>query len=469
MQTRSFTPFPPRSLATASPDHWADATFGTADLGDARRTRRLVHTAAALARQPTATLPQQLSSPAALKGAYRLLDTDAVDEAAVLAPHLAQTRAAAGDRSVVLLVQDTTTLAFPTHPATTGLGPISAGSGHGFHLQTVLAMQPSPRQVLGVLAAEPWLRQPAPEGAESCSQRRGRRRESDIWPRMVHTVGSPPDQTRWVHVADRGADMFGLFTACQETRTDLLVRAAQNRIVTDADGQDQLLFDVVADAPAPGRRPLRLPARHGHPARETELAIRWAAVTIQVPIHWHEPAEPVPMWAVHVEEVGPVPAESDPIAWTLLTTVPVDTDEEAWERVDWYTARWTIEEFHQCLKSGCQAETTQLRDRDRLWRHVAMLLPLAVRLLHLRDLARQHPQAPVATEADQLTVALVAARTGQPPATTVGAFARQVARLGGHQGRTRDGPPGWKTLWRGWFVLQTLVEGARLAAHLTET
>jgi hypothetical protein len=45
---------------------------------------------------------------------------------------------------------------------------------------------------------------------------------------------------------------------------------------------------------------------------------------------------------------------------------------------------------------------------------------------------------------------------------TMGDFWRGVAQLGGHLGRRGDGPPGWKTVWRGWQYLDDLVTGARL-------
>src|SRR3954449_7736001 len=43
------------------------------------------------------------------------------------------------------------------------------------------------------------------------------------------------------------------------------------------------------------------------------------------------------------------------------------------------------------------------------------------------------------------------------------AFLRGVAQLGGFLARTSDGEPGWQTLWKGWSVLMTLVEGYELA------
>jgi hypothetical protein len=43
-----------------------------------------------------------------------------------------------------------------------------------------------------------------------------------------------------------------------------------------------------------------------------------------------------------------------------------------------------------------------------------------------------------------------------------------LAALGGHLGRTGDGPPGWQTLWLGRQTLRLLVEGVLLAAHLRQ-
>jgi hypothetical protein len=461
---------PLTALASMPPPVWAEHTFGTAALGDARRTQRLVATAAACAACPDGSLPQQLHDPAALKATYRLLDNAQIDFAALLAPHQAQTEALAASLPVVLLVQDTTELDFSAHQATTDLAPIGDGRGRGFHLQTVLAVQPQPRLPLGVLAAEPWRRQPAPVPDESSFQRTKRPRESAVWGRLVEQVGSPPAGVRWVHVADRGADCYSFFAACARTETDVLVRVVQNRRIADGTGEPGYLRDGLRAQPARSERALHLPTRAGRPARQTTVAISWTAVTLQPPVHRsREPSAlpPLPVWTVRVWEAEP-PSDSEPVEWLLMTSVPVECEADAWERVDWYTTRWLIEEFHQCLKTGCKAESCQLRDRANLWRHLGILLPLAVRLLLLRDLCRAQPTAPATLVADPLTIQLVAARTRLPPAQSVLAFTRQVARLGGHQGRKGDGPPGWRTLWRGWLFVQTLLEGARLAADLED-
>jgi hypothetical protein len=451
----------PATLPAAA---WAATTFGTATLGDARRTARLVTTAEALAADPAASLPGQLADPAALKGAYRLLANDAVSFEAVLAPHREQTRQAATG-GVVLLVQDTTTLDFTAHPTTTGLGPISAGDGQGLFLQTVLAVRPETRVPLGVAAAEAVVRTPAPDG-ETRADRAKRARESDIWGQLAAQVGAPPDATTWVHVADRGADCYGFFTTVQEHGTDLLVRVVQNRRVLLPDGTPDKLGDALRRVPPAVTRPLTVPAQGSRPARDTTVAVAWTPLTLVPPRPrgaGTPPHQPIPVWGVRVWEPAP-PAEADPVEWLLLTTVPVVTVEDAWERVDWYTARWLIEELHKGLKTACRIEAVQLGECENIERLLAVLLPVAVRLLQLRAVSRAAPHAPVATVADAALVTLVARAARQPPADTVARFAAQVARLGGYQDRRGDGPPGWQTLWRGWQRLSLLAEGARLAS-----
>lgn len=108
-----------------------------------------------------------------------------------------------------------------------------------------------------------------------------------------------------------------------------------------------------------------------------------------------------------------------------------------------------------------------MQTADRLIRLLGLLSPVAVRLLQLRDLSRQAPDRPALQVFEAEAVSIVAARTAQPPSTlTAGAFWNEVARMGGFLARTGDGQPGWKTLWKGWLQLQTLLEGVHLAFHL---
>ena len=158
----------------------------------------------------------------------------------------------------------------------------------------------------------------------------------------------------------------------------------------------------------------------------------------------------------------------EPLEWVLLTSMPIQTVEHAWERVDWYRARWVVEDYHQGLKTGCHIEQRQLQSYEGLRRLLGLLAPTAVRLLQLRAAARQSPEQSASQVLPTDLVQVVAALAQVPAA---GLTAQQcwytIARYGGYLGRKGDGPPGWKTLWKGWVYIQALLEGVHLAARLS--
>jgi hypothetical protein len=161
------------------------------------------------------------------------------------------------------------------------------------------------------------------------------------------------------------------------------------------------------------------------------------------------------------------PEGEEQLEWILLTSVPTTTREAAWERAEWYAHRWLVEDYHQCLKSGCGMEHRQLQSVEGLMRLLGLLSPLAVRLLQVRQVARQDPERPAHEVIDPLMLAVLAQRCGLSPGTmSLRTFWTEVARLGGYLARRRDGPPGWRTIWKGWLSLHALLEGVHLAPPL---
>jgi hypothetical protein len=453
--------------AVLDPKSWAERTFGSVRLRDLRRTRRTVQAATRLAENPLGSLPAQMQTWKATKALYRLLGEPDVTFAALMQPHFHQTRAHATAAPVSLLVQDTTDIDLSHRRTISGVGQIGNERGRGFFLQTVLAVHPATGEVLGCIAQEPFVRIPAPEG-EGRSQRHKRaERETDVWMRQVQTIGTPDPGSTWVHVGDRGADMFPFFQACRLTQTHFLVRAAQNRRVQGYDAAISYSLTQARSWPSQASRSFELPARHGHPGRSTQLQLACGPLTLLPPRQ--EPRagkEPVAVWVIRVWEEQAPDGEA-PLEWLLLTSLPTTTLEQAWERVDWYRQRWLVEDYHQCLKSGCRIEERQVQSVDSLMRLLGLLSPLAVRLLQIRAAARTGPERPALEVIEPVLLAVVAQRSGHAPATmTVGTFWREVARLGGYLARTPDGPPGWRTLWKGWLALQPFVEGVRFASQL---
>src|SRR3954449_7971218 len=210
---------------------WAETQFGTADLGDARRTHRLVSIMAAPARAPDESVPRHLGALANTKAGYRLFDCGAVTRTAVMDPHVAQCRAAAARHPIVLMVHDDTILDFSPHRTLKGAGRVGDDRGTGFLAHSCLAVLPS-GATLGRAHQTIWARPPKGVTPQT--------RESAVWAETVETIGRPPDGTVdgtvFVSVADRGADIFAHLESVRDAGWDAVVRAARERRLVQGGG-----------------------------------------------------------------------------------------------------------------------------------------------------------------------------------------------------------------------------------------
>ncbi len=71
-----------------------------------------------------------------------------------------------------------------------------------------------------------------------------------------------------------------------------------------------------------------------------------------------------------------------------MTNLPVQTLEDALEKIRWYALRWKIEMFHKVLKTGCRAEQAKLRTAERLSRLIAVFCILSWRVFWMTMVQR---------------------------------------------------------------------------------
>jgi hypothetical protein len=448
---------------------WAQAEFGLAELGDRRRSRRLVNLAENLAQNPGGTLPGAFADWAELKAAYRFFGQAGVGFEAILTPHWERTRAACREMGEYLLIEDTTLLDYTAHPAARNLGRIGNGGGRGFELHSTLAVQVTgwtleqrPEGLLvGLLGQDCATPRPAPAG-EARRQRLSRPRKSQRWAATLKAAGAPPPGSQWIYVADREADFYEPLQLCRQHGVDFIIRSHQDRRLADAAGR---LLAAVDRAAVLGRTSVDLRARPGQAARVAVVELRAALVDLDGPWRpggWQEPLPSV--WALEVREVD-APAEvPEPLRWLLLTSLPCLTLAQAQRVVGRYAARWWIEEYHKALKSGTGVETSQLECATRLAGLIAILALVAVRLLSTKLLARSQPDGGEAAAhlGPELLVLLERKQGGPSGGWTNRNLLRAVARLGGFIGRKSDGEPGWQNIWRGWHRLLWMAQGANL-------
>lgn len=445
---------------------WAATELAAAAFGDARLTQRLIRLTTALATHPTASVPEACGNPAATKAAYRFWDHDAVTPQAIHAAHQQALLERLTTIPRVLAIQDTTALNFTAHPATRDLGPLHPSTQHGLWVHSVLLAQPDAAP-LGLIDQQVWARDPATVGiSKQRRQRATGEKESQRWlDAQAATLDRLPAAVRVVTVADREADIFDLFAAPRRPGADLLVRAAHDRALAESAAR---LWETIRTVPAWGTHPLTLRRGDDRPPREAVLTLRATTVTLLPPRHHPQRATltPVTVSLVLATEEAP-PAQTPPVTWLLVTTLPVVTVDDAITCLRWYAQRWLIERWHFVLKSGCGVEKLQLETAARLHRALATYSIVAWRLLWLTYQARATPDVPCTValdEAEWQALWCITHQTPHPPAIAppLGAAVRWIARLGGHQGRKGDGEPGVQTLWRGLRHLEDLAAMYRL-------
>lgn len=454
---------------------WAQEEFGFAQLGDKRRTKRLVKIAEHLAASPGGTLPQAFPDWAELKGAYRFLDGAPAGFDQIIGPHLERTQLRCRQPGEYLIIEDTTLLDYSCRPATTDLGFIGDGHGRGFELHSALAIrveswtleQKPEGTVLGLFGQRCNTPRLAPAG-ETRGQRLQRPRKSQRWAESFKTAGPPPAQVQWIYIADRESDFYEPLQLCQQHEIDFIVRACQDRRLADEQGR---LAEVLSSAPVLGLSAVELRARGAAPARTAMVEIKAVRVDLDGPWRpggWQGPLREITV--LEIKEVDPPEGVKEPLHWRLLTSLACQTLVQAQRIIGRYTARWWIEEYHKALKTGVGVEDSQLERGYRLESLIAVLAVVAVRLLSTKFLARSQPEGLEAvTSLGPEVTKLLELRFGKPK----GGWTNQtllvaVARVGGFIGRKNDGMPGWQTIWRGWQRLIWMCAGLELMNEATK-
>ncbi len=465
-------------------DEWAAHEFGSASLGDVRWSKRLVKSAQIQSEAPTKSfLGAAQKDLAAVKGHYRLIDQpadSAVTPENILAPHRQRTLRRMQGQPAVLCIQDGTDLNFAEHGGCVGLGQIGKNSNAqgtlGLHMHSTLVVTGE-----GIPLGVPHIQYEAPDG-QAEKGKPLQERKTWRWIRGLRAcaeLAGELDGVRPVSVMDREADVFALFAEQRRLGTvDLLVRAKHNRSL----GKDlPKLFETVRAEAAQARLEIhvgRLSARRGsrgqkgreeREERAAQVELRWQAVELPDP---ERGAAAARLNLVHVrEETEPEGAER--LEWFLLTTLTVESRQDAERVLEWYRLRWRIEDWHRVLKSGCKVEYLAHRTGERIERAVTINAVIAWRLAAMTLLGRDTPELPAGTLFSDIEIAALedfAQDRKLPPPDNVGRAVLTTAMLGGYLNfkRKRYAGPGHQVLWEGYTRLATIVQACERSLRLNQ-
>ena len=455
--------------------------FARSPLGHGARTKRLIEIGMALERAPAASFPAMFCDLASTKRAYEFLGNPAVLPVNVLRGHVLNTLDRCASRRRVLLVMDMTELDYTDHRATRGLGPIGDGNGRGVHVLTVLALDANTLEPLGVLHQECWVRtavQPGRRRSESTYARSLRERESQYWQRAIrasrNAIGEAAPTTRFVVVADQGADIFDNFETCRACNFGFVIGMYQDRRldVPDADSDSSVgvashLMARLAQQPVVAHKEVNVRDTNNRAMRVARCEVRHTTVSIHAP-QTRRGHSSQKLTVVQLRETQ-APAGEKPVCWNLATDETITNAVDALQQATEYESRWTVEDFHMGLKTGCAIEQRQFKSRHAIENFLSMASAQTWQMLWLRQQARAATPSTVATILSPgQREALHVLCSHLPRDANAKESLAAIAKLGGYFGRKSDGPPGWRTIWKGFQYLMTYAEGFEAARDHSE-
>jgi hypothetical protein len=454
---------------------WAEGQFGGCELGDARRTQRLVKVMAALAHNGGGSLcAANRGLEAAQEGAYRLVRNSAVKAMAIMESGFLATAARVKACRRLLAIDDTTSLSYE-HSVRAALGDVGAPAGattRGYQVHSTLLVDADRETTEGLVAQTFWCRDDAERGRKhQRKQRAYEEKESYKWQHNAEAMrgrlgGKMGDV---VAVSDRESDIFDYLRHKREHGERFIVRAAQDRPLWES---NESVSARLSRAERRGEMAISIAQRGGRSARQAVLSLRAATVELAPPLPYDDDAEPVRVnlvWAMEED----APSGEEALSWVLLTTEAVDSDEAIRDVLRCYGLRWRIEEFHKAWKSGAGVEKQRHQSHGALQRMAVMLAFVAVRLLQLREVldnpeAADAPCTSVLSETEwKILWVSVSPNKALPktPPTLKWAY-ESIAKLGGFYDSKRTGRASWATLHLGLTRLDERIQGINLLHSL---
>jgi len=319
---------------------WASRELSQANLGDKRRNRRLVRIVEDLAASPESSVPLASRDRAALQGMYDFWSNPRIKAASILDAHVWSAVNRSENRGVVLAIQDTTELDYSRHRGKRGVGYLRGENTKGVLLHSVLSVG-CDGTPLGVLHQRLWAR----TGRKTAVQRRSNaQKESVRWSESLQATEDLLPTTRLVTICDREADLYEFLAYPRLETSEYLIRSHHDRQVKlRPDSAVVSLHQMMRSAPDKGYFALQLQRTPRRAGREAIVSVRWERVWLQPPTHLaDQPLEPIPvqvLWAIEDE----CALEDQPVNWMLITSLPIESFEQAQCLLRWYSYRWLIE------------------------------------------------------------------------------------------------------------------------------
>jgi hypothetical protein len=448
---------------STSTEQWARSEFGNAELGDTRRTERLVRMAATAAERPSGRITQVFRTGAERQGAYDLLSNETVTSDELLSALGQATAKRCAGHDFVHVAVDGTSLALTDRAGSKDFGAIGSTNNGARGLKVVHSYAISNDGVpLGIVDQQWWCRV-ASKKRHDCAQRPLSDKETLHWVRTIEhatSVLSKAQVKAWFQI-DREGDWYWTLRTLHDSGQWFTVRStyAKRFIVAQGKRRTVRLREVMSDARVRYTASVRVSRCRERQERTARVQVRTAKVVLDMVEAYSGERLQLPVNVVDVREVGTTPCGEEPIHWRLLTNHPIGKRRDVDEVIQGYVKRWKIEDLHHSWKSGvCRIEQAQLRSASRMVKWAIVMVTVATRIERLKAVARSAPETPARRELSGheieairiLRIKTQGCDDSIDPATLeLGNAVKWIAELGGYVGSKSNGPPGAVTIRRG--------------------
>lgn len=454
--------------------------------GDKRLDARAQSLWNSLSKNPGSTISKLSSSRAEQVAYYRLLENDKLDEDDLIKEVTCRVSSLVVGRDV-LCIEDSSEINVSGNKnrlqSGNGLGlSDNADNATCFKIHPGLVLDAQSLCPLGFSAIKIFHRdEQKPDRFERNYKRQSiEDKESYKWIEVSEASKVTLAQSNSVtFVQDREGDIYEQFALIPEEKYHLLIRSRTTRNLSD--GTD--LYTTMQQLPIAGNYTIEIPAdkRKGRQKRRAEMAICYGTFHIKRPSILNKGSYPpyITVQGVWAQEITPGIPEKDLVNWKLLTTHSINDVSDAVKMVEWYSARWYIEQVFRLLKSeGFGIEGAQLETGWALRKLILMQLSSLLKILQMNIAYSDAEEGQLIEEVfteTEIKVLLHLNKTLQgktiktqnhnnPRKTKWAAWV--VGRLGGWKGYESQGPPGVICLKKGMDRFNTILEGIKIAKDM---
>ncbi len=424
------------------------------------------------------SFPELFKNQHQLKGFYRLMNNKSVNHSTFISGYQSGLITYSKEQSNAdpwILVQDTMLTDYNRRNLDLGYTQTERSNGFLLHHGLLLDEQFVP---LGLLHQEVIHRERGDFGKAAKGRNKPiAEKESNKWLEGVKTGISFSKETGrdLIHIMDREADIVEVINKCIEADQYFVIRARHDRSTLTVSERDKAtdseiyrLFNLMPSLPEPSTIVRKLRNEKG---KEYEAkcdmsyhSFKFRGIDKKITCVW------IREQASTTEEAE---KEEKLAEWFLLTNRVITNEKDAENIGEYYSKRWTVEDFHKCYKTGCSIEKRQFDTRKALTASIGLLAITAIVLLRSRYYAKyQHNisfETIVTDKAEQQLARKIANKYLMPtdkllcePYTALW-WLLLLGRMGGHQGLKNKGLPGWQTLWKGYSFFQSVAIGFKYA------